>query len=128
MSWNYRLVRYRDGSGYGLHEIVYDGDGQPTGMTEQPISFGCDRNEDAVKEISEALKLALNDVTNRPIFDGQANSQLEGRSTAVCRPGLEPGGGGAGAAAEPGRERRPSRSGAGRQAGQGTQNLPRADI
>jgi hypothetical protein len=72
MSWNYRLVRYRDGSGYGLHEIFYDDDGQPTGMTEQPISFSCDRNEDAVKEISEALKLALNDVTNRPIFDEPA--------------------------------------------------------
>jgi hypothetical protein len=76
MPWNYRLVRYRDGSGYGLHEIFYDGDGQPTGMTEQPISFGCDRNEDA-----------------------EANSQLEGRSTAVCRPRRETGGGGA--AAEP---------------------------
>jgi hypothetical protein len=80
-------------------------------MTEQPISFGCDRNEDAIKEISEALKLALNDVTNRPIFDEPApgewpNSQLEGRrrSSAVCRPRLEPGGGGAGAAGEPGPE------------------------
>jgi hypothetical protein len=40
------------------NEIFYDGDGQPTGITEQPISFGCDRNEDAVKEISEALTLA----------------------------------------------------------------------
>jgi hypothetical protein len=82
MSWNYRLVRYRDGSGYGLHEIFYDGDGQPTGMTEQPISFGCDRNEDAVKEISEALTLALNDVTNRPIFDEPAPGEWPGKQPA----------------------------------------------
>ena len=27
MTWNYRVVKYSDGSGYGLHEIYYDDDG-----------------------------------------------------------------------------------------------------
>ena len=41
MSWNYRIVEYRDGSGFGLHEVFYDDKGQPWSMTEQPASFAC---------------------------------------------------------------------------------------
>lgn len=61
MSWNYRLVSYADGSGYGLHEVYYDEDGQPWGMTEQPCSFASDWDEgpDAVVGALNRAHVAL---------------------------------------------------------------------
>jgi hypothetical protein len=37
MSWNYRIVKYHDGSGYGIHEVYYGDDGQLVSRTEEPI-------------------------------------------------------------------------------------------
>lgn len=34
--WIYQIVKYRDGSGFGLHEVYYNGDDEPWGMTEKP--------------------------------------------------------------------------------------------
>jgi len=39
MAWNYRVVEYTDGSGFGLHEVYYDKDGTPTRMTKRPCGF-----------------------------------------------------------------------------------------
>lgn len=35
--WNYRLVKYHDGESYGLHEVYYNEEGEPDGMTTNPI-------------------------------------------------------------------------------------------
>jgi len=64
MSWNYRIVCYKDGSGYGLHEVYYDEDGVADGMTEKPISFSFDKSEEVIK----AIEMALKDCKERPIF------------------------------------------------------------
>ena len=36
MSWNYRVLRYKDGC-VGIHEVYYDEDGRPEGCTERPV-------------------------------------------------------------------------------------------
>lgn len=45
MTWNYRIVRYPNNEGFGLHEVYYDKDGQSWGMTESPTSFVCGAEE-----------------------------------------------------------------------------------
>lgn len=37
MSTEWRVVRYKDGSGYGLHQVNYDNEGLPYGMSAQPV-------------------------------------------------------------------------------------------
>lgn len=68
MSWNYRIVRYRDGSGFGLHEVYYDKDGEPWSMTENAVSFRCDTDEGPAG-IKQSLLTARVDSIKRPIFD-----------------------------------------------------------
>lgn len=65
MSWNYRIVRYADGSGFGLHEVHYEADGTPIRMTEQPCGFAGDTAQD----VQVALMRAKMDAQRRPIFD-----------------------------------------------------------
>ena len=68
MTWNYRIVRYRDNTGFGLHEVDYDEAGQATKMTANPCGFACDVEEgpDGVRGM---LATALADAGRRPIFD-----------------------------------------------------------
>ena len=68
MSWNYRVVRYRDKSGFGLHEVFYDKDGQPWSMTERPTGFTADLDE-GPKGICESLLMARVDARKRPVLD-----------------------------------------------------------
>ena len=72
MTWDYRVVRYRDGSGSGLHEVFYDKDGAPSGMTEQPANFVFAEAEDDKAEIVSALIAALRDATRKPVLDEPA--------------------------------------------------------
>ena len=72
MIWNYRLVRYRDEKGFGLHEVYYDDDGLPCGMTDAPIDFTCGI-EEGPEQIAKGLRMALDDAINRPIFDEPEN-------------------------------------------------------
>ena len=65
MSWNYRIVKYADGSGCGLHEVHYDADGVEISMTEQPTSFVADTPE----ELRGVLLTARMDSNRRPVFD-----------------------------------------------------------
>lgn len=65
MSWNYRIVHYFDGTGYGLHEVYYKPDGSPATMTEQPASFTGESPED----IRGALLMAKVDATKRPVLE-----------------------------------------------------------
>jgi len=66
MTWKYQIVRYRDGSGYGLHEVYYDKNGEPWGMTEDPVRFGSEEN---LLEIVDALLMALRETERAPAFD-----------------------------------------------------------
>ena len=65
MPWNYRIVKYADESGYGLHEVHYDKDGQEKSMTENPTYFTGDTPE----EVRDGLMMAKMDATRRPVFD-----------------------------------------------------------
>ena len=65
MTWNYRIVRYRDGSGFGLHRVHYDANNFPWMMTESPAVFV----GDSVDELQKSLLLAYNDANARPVFD-----------------------------------------------------------
>jgi len=64
MSWNYRIVKYGCGCGYGLHEVHYDAKGRETMMGDHPAGFVGDTAE----EVRDALMLAKMDATRRPIF------------------------------------------------------------
>jgi hypothetical protein len=68
MSWNYRIVRYADGSGYGLHEVYYDKDGKERSMTADPIDF----TGESPEEIRGSMLMAKVDVVKRPVFDEPA--------------------------------------------------------
>lgn len=65
MSWNYRIVRYANGTGYGLHEVHYDADGNPIRMTTGPAGFVGDSPE----EVRSALMIARGDASRRQVFD-----------------------------------------------------------
>jgi hypothetical protein len=65
MSWNYRIVKYADGTGYGLHEVHYDHDNKPIRMTKEPAGFAGDSPE----EVRAALLAAKVDATKRTVFD-----------------------------------------------------------
>ena len=71
-TWNYRVVRYRDGSGYGLHEVHYDDAGLPWGMTTNPAGFACDIDE-GPNGIIESLLMARTDARKRPVLDEPEN-------------------------------------------------------
>jgi hypothetical protein len=68
MVWNYRIVKYRDGGGYGLHEVYYDAAGLPWTMTAEPTSFVCDVDE-GPEGVKEALLMARVDAIKRPVLD-----------------------------------------------------------
>ncbi|WP_414470867.1 hypothetical protein [Microvirga sp. M2] len=67
-SWKYRIVRYRDGSGYGLHEVFYDEGGNPTARTEEPIGFDACLRE-GPEEIARLLQQALEDAQAQSVLD-----------------------------------------------------------
>jgi hypothetical protein len=70
MPWNYRIVKYADGDGYGLHEVYYREDGEYA-MTENPAGFVGDTPE----EVVGALMMAKMDASRRPIFEEPSNGE-----------------------------------------------------
>ena len=79
--WKYQIVKYRDGSGFGLHEVFYDVDGKPWGRTVDPEGFWVDTTENA-----DALRLMLidaffdvrHDVLDEPeIWPGKAPGESD---------------------------------------------------
>ena len=65
MPWNYRIVKYSDGSGFGIHEVHYNKDGNEISMTENPAAFVGDTAE----EVRSSLMMAKIDASRRPVFD-----------------------------------------------------------
>ncbi len=68
MTWNYRIVKYADGSGYGLHEVFYDENGAATNMTKEPVDFTGEVRSDVVM----ALQSATRDAYYKEIFEEPA--------------------------------------------------------
>ena len=72
MSWNYRLVRRShlpefDESTIGVYEAYYDGDGNVTAITTEPINLLCNDEEGP-----EALKVTLEMISRAfglPVLD-----------------------------------------------------------
>ena len=81
MSWNYRVVRYRNGEDFGLHEVFYDDDGLPWGMTENPATFvsGTDEGPAGIKG---SLLHARIDAIKRPVFDEPDEGMWPGKPPA----------------------------------------------
>jgi len=64
MNWNYRIVKYKNGSGFGLHEVFYNKEGATSGITESPVKFA----GDTPQAIREDLELALRDVSKNQLL------------------------------------------------------------
>lgn len=78
MSWNYRIVRYPNNEGYGLHEVLYDKDGLPWSMTEEPASFVCGVDE-GPNGVKQSLLMARVDAIKRPVFDQPEDGKWPGK-------------------------------------------------
>ena len=78
MTWNYRMIRYNDEKGFGIHEVYYDEDGEPDGMTVNAVSFAVGYLEDGPEDLARSLKQALSDATKLTILDESLfNNALE---------------------------------------------------
>jgi hypothetical protein len=78
-TWSYRIVRYVNGGGYGLHEVHYDDDGLPWSMTVNPASFVCDVDE-GPEGIEGSLLLARAHAAELPVFDEPEEGKWPGKS------------------------------------------------
>lgn len=80
--WTYQIVKYKNGSGFGLHEVFYDAAGKPWGMTVDPEGFQVDNTESAddlklmlAKALADAL---LQDVLDEPeIWPGRTPGESD---------------------------------------------------
>lgn len=66
--WNFRLVKYRDGSGYGIHEVFYDEEGEPFDMSEEATTFQISPPEDGAYLV-QVMSMALKDCLCQPVFE-----------------------------------------------------------
>jgi hypothetical protein len=64
MSWNYRIVKYKNEDAYGLHEVFYNEAGDAWGMTDKPVGFVGETPEELKSTI---VKMALS-AFDRPVF------------------------------------------------------------
>jgi hypothetical protein len=78
-TWNYRIVKYNDGSGFGLHEVMYDEAGLAWAMTESPATFVASA-DDGAQEVVDALALALDDANKREVFEEPEDGKWPGRN------------------------------------------------
>ena len=67
MSWNYRVIHYKDG-GYGVHEVYYNDAGQAHSWTARPIDFTVSE-EDGLDQLREDLEYALKDISSQPVLE-----------------------------------------------------------
>lgn len=64
MSFGYRVIKYQDNDGYGLHGVYFDENGQVTAWTERASVVG-----DTPEEISEQLLLMRISTKRFPALD-----------------------------------------------------------
>ena len=60
-----RIVKYADGSGYGLHEVYCKDEDTEDSMTKEPASFAGDNSQ----EVQDALFRAHVDSIERKVFE-----------------------------------------------------------
>ena len=69
LMWNYRIIKYCNGGGYGLHEVYYDKEtGEPESRTEEPCHFFCWEDEGPTG-IIKSLQMALDGALSTPVLD-----------------------------------------------------------
>ncbi len=69
MTWDYRVVHYRAPlTGYGLHEVYYNDEGEPVTMGAWPATFAA-TPEAGHQAIVAALKKALSDAEARAVLE-----------------------------------------------------------
>ena len=59
--WNYRIFKYKDNRGYGVHEAHYDKKNNVIGWTTEAIIVG-----DTVQELFEVLEMIKKDMERLP--------------------------------------------------------------
>ena len=62
-TWNYRIIKYKDDDGFGLHEVYYT-NGTPHSRTKRPTSIGISR-----AEVITDVKRMLHDAKTRPVLE-----------------------------------------------------------
>ena len=62
----YRIVCYRSGKGYGLHEVFFDTDGEPFGMKKEPSYFAAESVITIRQTLTQALEAAALSVLVEP--------------------------------------------------------------
>lgn len=65
MSWNYRVVKYANNEGYGLHEVYYDKNDKIEGWTEHPV-VTCEADESFEREFVKELTAMIADIERAP--------------------------------------------------------------
>lgn len=66
MTWNYRIIRYKNGA-LGLHEVYYDDAGKVSGYTEESI-VECGPDESVVG-LQNSLQMMLKDIERHEILN-----------------------------------------------------------
>lgn len=72
MTWNYRVVRrkYPDGEVlYQMHEVYYDNDGNPDGVSACPVDVTSDAGVDGIKWVLTSMQEAA----EKPVLDYDAD-------------------------------------------------------
>jgi len=80
-TWTYRIIRYSDGRGLGLHEVFYDEVGNLVDMTAAPISFRVETAE-GPSTLIDMLKQALVDAERSAVLDESAVRAAAARSAS----------------------------------------------
>lgn len=70
MSWDYRVVKMVNddlelSDTFNIHEVYYDEDLNPCGMTEEPVGLPC---LDSVEDVRDSLQKML-EATDKPVLD-----------------------------------------------------------
>src|SRR3954462_15420494 len=69
MTWDYRIVKYRDNTGCGLHEVFYDNETErPRAIKQKPSSF-CVSKDETPEDLIKSLELALMDAKHQTVLD-----------------------------------------------------------
>ena len=71
MTWNYRIVKVKDG--YGLYEVYYNEKGKPYTRTERPFAWG-----DSPEEVLSDLRRMIEDATRQTVLDDMGIEEWEG--------------------------------------------------
>jgi hypothetical protein len=62
--FNWRIVKYSNGTGFGLHEVYYNDDNSLRSMSARPFHVG-----DPADEIRQAAMMANADAHRQPVLE-----------------------------------------------------------